>query len=103
MSTWRIRPEGVKQVLISVDAEATLLADSLKNLEADFGTAITAGQSQAVADAVKAWMETESPGLEKVSQRIQASIIGARDATLAYIAGDEEMAAQAQAAQVAAA
>lgn len=91
------------QVLTAVQTSAENLGTSLSTLETDLTAAITASQSQAIADAIQAWMGTEAPGLEKVSQRITAAMTGASEATTAYVEGDLEMAADSQRYQVTAA
>jgi hypothetical protein len=102
-SAWSIDPVGVVAVLTSVKDKATLLGDALSSLEGDLTSAVQGSQSQAIADAVQAWMGTEAPGLEGVSTRITAAVTGASEATNAYVQGDLDMAADAQAYQVTAA
>lgn len=103
MTSWSIQPEGVIQVLKNVESEAIELGTSLDTLPASLEAAALGTQSAAIAEAIQGWMEMESPTLKGVSQRINAAMTGAADATKAYIQGDLEMAANVQAAQVAAA
>ena len=103
MTSWSIQPDGVVQVLKNVETEATLLGTALDTLQPNFESALVGTQSAAISDAVQAWMAYESPALKGVSQRINASMTGAANATKAYLDGDLEMAATVQAAQVAAA
>ena len=103
MTSWSIDPAGVVKVLTSVQEKAEALGTTPSGLEPDFTAALTATQSQAIADAVSTWMGTESPALEKVSQRITAGMTGASEATTAYVNGDLEMAADQQSYQVKAA
>jgi Family of unknown function (DUF6507) len=103
MTSWSIQPEGVVQVLKNVEAEATELGTSLETLPGSLEAAVTGTQSGAISEAIQGWMEMESPTLKSVSQRINAAMKGAADATKAYIQGDLEMAANVQAAQVQAA
>jgi hypothetical protein len=103
MSSWSISAEGVVQVLTAVQTSAENLGASLDTLETNLTSAITASQSQAIADAVQAWMSTETPGLTKVSERITAAMTGASEATQAYVDGDLQMAADSQSYQVTAA
>ena len=103
MTSWSIQPEGVIQVLKNVEAEATELGSSLETMPASLEAAVTGTQSAAIMEAVQGWMEMEAPTLKGVSQRINAAMKGAADASKAYIQGDLEMAANVQAAQVTAA
>jgi hypothetical protein len=103
MTSWSIQPEGVIQVLKNVESEATELGSSLESMAGSLQAAAEGTQSGAISEALQGWMEVEGPNLKAVSQRINAAMTGAADATKAYIQGDLEMAANVQAAQVTAA
>jgi hypothetical protein len=103
MTSWSIQPEGVIQVLKNVESEATEMGSSLETLPASLEAAVTGTQSAAISEAIQGWMAMESPTLKSVSQRINAAMTGAAEATKAYIQGDLDMAANVQAAQVTAA
>lgn len=103
MTSWSIQPDGVIQVLKNVEAEAIELGSSLETLPASLEAAVMGTNSAAISEAVQGWMAMEGPMLKGVSQRINAAMTGAADATKAYIQGDLDMAANVQAAQVQAA
>ncbi|MEZ3162014.1 DUF6507 family protein [Microbacterium sp. BWT-B31] len=103
MTGWSIDPTGVAGVLTEVNTYATALGESLTGLGPALEGAVTAAQSAAIAEAIQAYFEQEEgPRIQGMNARISAAASGAVTATQAYIAGDLEMAANAQSAAVAA-
>ncbi|WP_111719447.1 DUF6507 family protein [Homoserinimonas sp. OAct 916] len=101
MAGWKIQPQGVLDVLTSVNTKAEAMGAALEPLSDAMTAAVTATNSPAIGDAVQGYFsEVASPQLEGVSARISASITGASGATEAYVQGDLEMAATAQREQI---
>lgn len=97
MSRWRITPQGVEDVLLKVSAVAQTLSGAVDGLPAKAESALAAtGNSPVIGDALVGFFEHHRPTLEAVGNRIDSSVNGALLATQAYLAGDEEMAAQHQ-------
>jgi hypothetical protein len=100
---WSIQPSGVVAVLREVNPYAEALGTSLTGLGPAMEGAVTATQSAAIAEAVQAYFTQEDgPRLQGMNTRISSSAAGVVSATEAYVAGDLEMAANAQSASVAA-
>jgi acetate kinase len=97
MTSWSIQPEGVVAVLQDVNIDAEALGAALNGLSPALEGAVTATQSGAISEAVQSYFSTEEgPRIQGMSDRITASTSGVVSATEAYIAGDMEMAANAQ-------
>ena len=99
MTKWRIEPAGVQSVLTQVGTAAETLGSAVEKLptHAEAVIAGTAG-SPIIADAISGFFEFHKPALTSIGNRINASVGGAAAATRWYLTGDEEMAAQQQAA-----
>jgi hypothetical protein len=103
MTSWSIQPSGVVSVLTDVNTYAVALGEALAGLSAAMEGAVTATQSAAISDAVQAYFtQEEGPRIEGMNTRIGAAASGVVTATEAYVAGDLQMAANAQSASVAA-
>lgn len=103
MTSWRIQPSGVVSVLQTVNVDAEALGAALNSLSPALEGAVTATQSGAISEAVQTYFEQEeAPRIQGMSARIGAAAQGVVSATEAYVAGDMEMAANAQTAAVAA-
>ncbi|MET0735632.1 MAG: DUF6507 family protein [Microbacterium sp.] len=103
MTNWSIQPSGVVAVLTDVNTYAEALGESLASLGPAMEGAVTAAYSAAIADAVQSYFtQEEGPRIEGMNARISAAASGVVTATEAYVNGDLEMAANAQAASVAA-
>lgn len=90
-------------VLTDVNTHAEALGEALNSLGPAMEAAVTATQSPAIGDAVQSYFTVEEgPRIEGMNTRIGAAASGVVTATEAYIAGDLEMAANAQSASVAA-
>ncbi len=122
MTAWSIDPAGVQSVLSKVEVSAEALGTALSGAsgaqdQLAVGTGVTAvanrtacvddgGMSAILAPvtaAVAELLASEEPRITRIASRIQACGLGAGEATMAYINGDEEMAATTQAAAVQAA
>lgn len=98
MTSWSIQPEGVVAVLQNVNTDAEALGEALNGLNPALEGAVVATQSGAISEAVQSYFTVEEgPRIQGMSNRISASASGVVSATEAYIAGDLEMAANAQA------
>lgn len=103
MTSWSIQPSGVVAVLTDVNTYAEALGEALNSLGPAMEAAVTATQSAAIGEAVQSYFTVEeSPRIQGMSTRIGAAASGVVTATEAYVAGDLEMAANAQSASVAA-
>lgn len=103
MTNWSIQPSGVVGVLRAIDPHAEALGTALAGLGPAMEAAVMATQSPAISDAVQNYFANlEAPRIEAMNARISASASGVVTATEAYVAGDLEMAANAQSASVAA-
>lgn len=103
MTSWSIQPSGVVAVLKDVNVDAEALGAALQSLGPALEGAVTATQSGAISEAVQSYFQQEeSPRIQGMSARIGAAAQGVVSATEAYVAGDMEMAANAQTAAVAA-
>lgn len=121
MTSWSISPDGVSAVLASVQTDAESFGTSLAPLgpaqdELNTGSSASAAMAASadcqpvgqfilaeVAAATAGLIGSLEPRVTAISARIQACGLGAGEATMAYVRGDEEMAASTQAAAVAAA
>lgn len=121
MTSWSIQPDGVRTVLVSVQGDAENLGtafggivgaqDELNAGSGATGAANAAANCQVAADAILApvavavmdLINSQEALVTAISARIQACGLGAGEATMAYLRGDEEMAASTQSAAVSAA
>ncbi len=99
MSSYRILPSGVQDVLTSTQTEAQKLGPALAPLQGWVETAVEAtGGSGAVAPALQAFFQNQSSHLQTIARRVEAGLTGAHNATTAYVEGDLEMVTDYQAA-----
>ncbi|SDK94594.1 DUF6507 family protein [Streptomyces indicus] len=121
MSKWDIKPLGVRGQLTMTGEAAKDLADAAKAMVDDLssaaasaGTAVPGGQYNGpmigpvapgqprnpvgpVAAALSSYMEERQKKLQSMAERTGNSMTGAAEATNAYVQGDLDMAADAQA------
>ena len=92
MTSYRIDPAGVEQVLRSTQTEAGEFETILEPLGGwvDFAATGT-GNSGAIVPALQSFFEVQSRGLQAMGTRIGAALQGAVQATTAYVEGDLEM------------
>lgn len=98
--TWKVDPAGVQTLLTSVSTEAEPIGTALGKVDGAVQGAATAAQSEVIAKAIEQFFTAVTPSITTIQQRIPAAIDGAAAATTAIIDGDEQMAAQAEAAAV---
>ena len=98
MGRWDISPAGVQGVLGRTEGVASEFEGQLKSLDAALSGAVSQSSSGIVAGAVEGFMtESGMPAIGFVFTRTGACLSGAAQATNHYVAGDPEMAANAQA------
>lgn len=99
MSRWDISPSGVQGVLSRTETVAQEFEGQMTRLRTALEGAVGQSCSEIVASAVGGFMEQSGmPAIEFVFTRTGACLSGAAQATNHYLAGDLEMAANAQAA-----
>lgn len=114
MNGWSIEPQGVQQVLKKVQDDAENLSTAFSGIancqeSLDGGSGATAASTAIsqcrvaatpllapVAAAVVGLLESEQSRIAGIASRIEACGVGAGKATMAYMQGDEEMAASTQ-------
>ncbi|MFN2494734.1 MAG: DUF6507 family protein, partial [Pseudonocardiaceae bacterium] len=103
MSRWDISPSGVRGVLSRTETVAQEFEGQMTRLRTALEGAVGQSSSEIVASAVGGFMErSATPAIQFVFTRTGACLSGAAQATNHYLAGDLEMAANAQAAASAA-
>jgi hypothetical protein len=101
MSQWRVDPDGVLGVLAGIDD----LGPDFESAQNGISEAASAASTLSVdgrtvlSSAWAAFMESRSLVPGKIMHEVSAAASGVGAATTAIIAGDEEMAADTQAAQ----
>lgn len=107
MSDWNIQTDTVRAVLTTVmghlgDREATEgLAKDISDMDtAVQGAATECADSMPVSSAIGMFMEHFSPICGQMVKRTSSALSGCAEATEHYVAGDYEMAAEAQAAHL---
>ena len=99
MSRWDISPSGVQGVLGRTETVAQEFEGQMTRLRTALEGAVGQSSSEIVASAVGGFMkESATPAIQFVFTRTGACLSGAAQATNHYLAGDLEMAANAQAA-----
>lgn len=102
MGRWDIQPAGVQGVLGRVQGIADQFDDQVREMNASMEGAGTQASSPIIAQALSGFAESQRQNLQFVFTRTGAAMTGAAGATRAYVQGDAEMAANAQAAATAA-
>ncbi len=97
MGTWDIRPSGVQGVLQRTHAVAGEFEGQVRALNAALEDAAVQSSSDIVAGAISGFGAAAQSSVEFVFTRTGAAMGGAAQAVNAYIRGDLEMAANAQA------
>lgn len=98
MTAWDIDPPGVQAVVTATDGVAAEFEGHATTLGTALDAAAGACGSDLVAGALTEFVEAKGPGVEFLFTRTGACLTAAVTATNAYVIGDEEMAATAQAA-----
>lgn len=99
MSTWRIDHLSVQQVLQQVSSSQEQLSSSVSEqavTTAFDGLTWGAVLTQPVPQALDAVLAQYQTNLEAIGNRIGAGMVGVGNATMAYRAGQEDMAATVQ-------
>ncbi len=98
MSSWDISPDGVRTVLGRTETVAAEFETQMGDLDAALAGAAAQASSSIVAEALAGYAESAQVDLGFVFTRTGACLAGAANATNAYVEGDLQMAADAQAA-----
>lgn len=98
MPSWDIQPAGVEAVLARTHGVAEEFDPEVTALTGGLSGSMEQSSSPIVADAVNGFAASAKGSIDFVFDHTAAAIRGAGDATRAYVAGDLEMAANAQAA-----
>lgn len=102
MTGWNIDPAGVSSVLHRTDAVAAEFETQLTTLNSGLEGAAGQSSSEIVASALQGYAESATSDIRFVLTRTGACLSGAAQATNAYVHGDLQMAANAQASAAAA-
>jgi Family of unknown function (DUF6507) len=97
MTKWDIDPVGVRAVLINTENVAKEFDGQMTTLNAGLHGATVECSSSIVASALAGFAESASSSITFVFTRTGACLAGAAAATNAYVQGDLQMAATAQA------
>jgi Family of unknown function (DUF6507) len=109
---WDIQPQGVQDVVQrtvnradDIEAWGTNYSEHMQNAATYAGTLHTPGQPRPemgiVGAALSEFAQATQTDLQAIVARVGASLTGASDATMAYVNGDLDMAADAQRAALA--
>ncbi|MGH4016952.1 MAG: DUF6507 family protein [Pseudonocardiaceae bacterium] len=102
MSRWDISPAGVRGVLTQTQAVAGEFEGHMASMNSAMEGGAAEASSEPIATALTGWVDAKRPSIEFIFTRAAASVNGAAQATNAYLQGDLEMAANAQASVTAA-
>lgn len=102
MTQWDIHPTEVAGVLGATETAAKGFEEQITTLNAGLQSAASQTSSELVATALAEFATAQTGHLQFVFTRTGACLTGAAGATNAYVAGDEQMAANAQSAAYAA-
>ena len=102
MSKWDIDPGGVRTVLLSVEEIAKEFEGQMTALNTGVEGAATESSSNIVGSALAGFAESVTANIQFVFARTGSCMGGCAQATNAYLDGDFEMAANAQASAYAA-
>ena len=104
MSGWSIDPAGVVTVLGAVEGARDELVTAIDGIIPAHETLLAGADVLGLVPAeVQALLEEQSANMTSIGNRIAAGTLGAYNATASYVQHDEIMAANTQAAAVAAA
>ena len=96
MSKWDIQPSGVRAVLGRVQGHAEEMNAAVTSFADNAENAAVSAQSSIVATAMGDFMAASQGKVARLTGLIAGADEGAAKATLAYLHGDEAMAANAQ-------
>jgi hypothetical protein len=96
--SWDISPSGVHDVLGRAEAVASEFEGQMRTRDGELQGAVGQASSGLVARALQGFDEAHTASIGFAFSRSAAAMTGAAQATQAYVEGDLEMAANAQAA-----
>lgn len=102
MSRWDIQPGEVQSVLGQTQAKAGEFEGQMTSLQSALQGGMSQSSSDIVAGALAGLADAKKPSIEFVFTRTSACLNAAAQAVNHYLAGDLEMAANAQASATAA-
>jgi hypothetical protein len=97
MTRWDVDPVGVRTVLQNTETVAKEFEGQITTLNTGMEGAATQSSSEIVTSALGGYLESATADIAFVFTRTGACMGGAAQATNAYLDGDLEMAANAQA------
>jgi hypothetical protein len=97
VSRWDIQPSGVQGVLQQTQSVAEHFDGHMRAMNTAMEGAGTQASSGIIGQALAGFAESQRQSIEFVFSRTGAAMTGAANATRAYVQGDLEMAANAQA------
>lgn len=97
MARWKIEPLGVKRVVTSAETHATALGKSVTDFGVDLQNCASAIGDSIVSKALSDFAGARTAELKGVGTRVSTAMTGTVTAVNAYVKGNLEMAANAQA------
>ncbi|RKS74734.1 hypothetical protein BZB76_3253 [Actinomadura pelletieri DSM 43383] len=94
MTAWDIKPYGVKNVINRTVGAFKPVEAHVKTFVTSSRDATEATGSPRVAQALQGFVQHHQPTLTGIARRTNRTLQAAADATMAYVHGDEQMAAQ---------
>lgn len=94
MTAWDIKPYGVKNVINQTAGAFKPVEKHVKTFVTSTRDAAEATGSPRVAQALAGFVQHHQPTLSGIARRTERTLQAAADATMAYIDGDDQMAAQ---------
>ncbi|RFS85502.1 hypothetical protein D0T12_10750 [Actinomadura spongiicola] len=94
MTAWDIDPLGVQGVLNRTVSAFRPIEKHVKTFVTSSRDAAEATGSPRVAQALQGFVQHHQPTLTGIARRTNRTLQAAADATMAYVHGDEQMAAQ---------
>lgn len=96
MSGWDIEPGGVKRVLTKVETHASDLGTASGDVATHIESCAQAVGSSIVTKALSDFATARTPELTALAKRMNSAMTGTVNATLDYMKGSLDMAANAQ-------
>jgi hypothetical protein len=98
VSRWDVQPAGVRGVLGQTQAAAGEFENQMTTMNSALQGAVEQSSSTIVAEAISGYLaRAATPQIQAVFTRTEACLNGAAQAVNAYLEGDLQMAANAQA------
>jgi hypothetical protein len=96
MAKWDIDPAGVQAVLTRTGTHGQDLANGLTRFLSDTESAAQTSASALIASALGNFLQAREAELQGIQSHVQTALDGTAKATVAYVLGDQQMAANAQ-------